>query len=126
VEAWVPVPEAEVDPTALERLRALGGTALVGRIIEIYLENAPKRLEILLRGPGGSEWGELERAAHSLKSSSANLGFLVLGELAQEIETMAERRAEAPMAALLKRLEAAYPEVNARLQAERSRLGAPS
>jgi HPt (histidine-containing phosphotransfer) domain-containing protein len=126
VEDRVPVPEAEVDTTAFERLRALGGPALLARMIELYLENAPKRLEILLRGEGRADWAEMERAAHSLKSSSANLGFHRLGELAQEIETMAERKVEAPMAMLRARLEAACPEVCARLRAERARLGALS
>ena len=72
----------------IENLEALGATGVVQRVLSAYLSEAPpllERLEAALREVSADE---LSRAAHSLKSSSSNVGALVLSSLCQQAEAL--------------------------------------
>lgn len=73
-----------VDPAALQRLRRLGGDALVRRMIEVFLEDAPKRLVAAREAVAMDDLDGARRASHSLKSAAGILG-------ARELQTAAER-----------------------------------
>jgi len=55
-------------------------------LIQTYLEDAPKKLEQLEQGARVGELVDLIAPAHSLKSTSANLGAMRLSELAKVVE----------------------------------------
>jgi HPt (histidine-containing phosphotransfer) domain-containing protein len=81
-----------VDPSVLASLRTLerpGGPSLVERVVTTYLESSPSQLaearEALERG----DHAVLRRAAHTLKSSSGNVGALRLSQLCRELEASA-------------------------------------
>lgn len=100
---------AVIDPKAHARLEEWGGTGLVTQMIKLFLENAPTRLEQVRNGL--SESGGLkdaERGVHSLKSSAANVGAVVVSRVANEMEEKASDGDAAAMAALLPDLEAAF------------------
>jgi len=88
-----PPPSARIDPAALERLSEWGGGALRSRIIGLFLENAPERMEAIREGlaeerAGGEDAPELaERSAHSLASSAANVGAHMLATLSRRMES---------------------------------------
>lgn len=111
--------DINLDPAALERLRDLGGEALLSKMIELFLENTPKRIQAALEGERTGNWHEVERAAHSIKSSAANLGLGGLQSLAHQVEELAELQQAGPLVPLLHELEAHYPAIRARLQDER-------
>ena len=111
--------DIQLDPAALERLRELGGEALLTKMIDLFLENTPKRIQAALEGEKVGNWHEVERAAHSLKSSAANLGLNGLQALACEVEELAELQKADRIVPLLGELQAAYPAIRARLQEER-------
>ncbi len=111
--------DIHLDPAALDRLRDLGGEALLSKMIELFLENTPKRIQAALEGEKTGNWHEVERAAHSLKSSAANLGLNGLRALACEVEELAEVQNADRIVPLLRELEAVYPAIRARLQDER-------
>ncbi|WP_331487975.1 hybrid sensor histidine kinase/response regulator [Luteimonas endophytica] len=74
-----------IDQEVLEELRSMLGDE-VDRLIDVFLEDTPRllaRLEIAASGP---DYDALRDAAHSLKSSSANLGAMMLSAAAKRIE----------------------------------------
>ncbi|HXX93164.1 MAG TPA: Hpt domain-containing protein [Planctomycetota bacterium] len=116
--------DVTLDPAALDRLRELGGVALLSKMIDLFLENTPKRIQAALEGERTGNWHEVERAAHSIKSSAANLGLAGLRSLAQQVEALAEVEESGPLLPLLQELEACYPLVRVRLLDERKTLDA--
>ena len=78
------------DPGARDRLRRLGGESLVHRMSELFLENAPKRIEAAVGAAASGDMAALGRAVHSLKGMAANLGFRDLQALTGVLERLAE------------------------------------
>jgi HPt (histidine-containing phosphotransfer) domain-containing protein len=77
-----------IDPAVIQGLRDLGGDdepGLLAELIEIFLEDAPERMKDITEGLATGDVGRVERGAHTLKSSSANIGALGLSELCRKI-----------------------------------------
>ena len=74
-----------LDEETLEELHAVIG-AETARIINVYLEDAPQLVAQLEQAALGPDFDVLRDAAHSLKSSSANLGAMALSAAAKRIE----------------------------------------
>ncbi|HWQ95507.1 MAG TPA: response regulator [Gammaproteobacteria bacterium] len=89
-----PAPVAKspaMDDKALDKIRALqmeGEPDLLSEIIASYLGDAPVQLEAIHRAVATGDAEGLRRSAHSMKSSSANLGATVLSSLCKELEEM--------------------------------------
>ncbi len=76
---------------ALDSIRALskdGGDALVHKVISAYVDDTPQQLATLRTAIAGIDPEQLRRAAHSLKSSSANVGALALAQLCKDMEQL--------------------------------------
>ncbi len=81
-----------VDEEILGELRGmLGGE--VDRLIDVFLEDTPRLIAALENAASGPDYAALRDAAHSLKSSSANLGAMSLSAAAKRIETGARQAA---------------------------------
>jgi signal transduction histidine kinase/DNA-binding response OmpR family regulator/HPt (histidine-containing phosphotransfer) domain-containing protein len=84
-----PIPEATGEPvldnTALDELYAVIGQD-ASRIVTVFLEDAPHLLAQLERAALAPDYPALRDAAHSLKSSSANLGAMALSAAAKRVE----------------------------------------
>jgi HPt (histidine-containing phosphotransfer) domain-containing protein len=63
-----------------------GNRALLGELVEIFLNDLPMQLQTLRAGARGGDSREAERIAHSLKSSLAILGAPTAARLAAELE----------------------------------------
>lgn len=110
-----------LDITVLNSLRALqhrDNTDLLGRLIQLYMRNTPPLLETLRQAVTRGDAPTVHKAAHSLKSSSGNLGALTLSTLCRELETMGRTHCLASAPAVLARLEAEYSAVCAALLVE--------
>ena len=84
-------PIAELDATTLNNIRALqrdGGPDILAKVVNLYLKNAPPLLEKIQEATATGNAQLLRATAHSLKSSSANVGATRLAELCAELETM--------------------------------------
>jgi HPt (histidine-containing phosphotransfer) domain-containing protein len=93
--AGAPAGKATIDPAviALFRRRRPG---FLERILTAYLEEAPKYLQTLKAASLAEDYPAMKMAAHTLKSSSANVGAVRLSEFCQEIEnTISRKDAEA-------------------------------
>ena len=60
-----------------------------GDLVRVYLEDAPQRLRELEFAAEGNDAAAQVAPAHTLKSSSANIGATALSELARHIEQTA-------------------------------------
>lgn len=80
-----------LDAEALSRLRRLGGDDLAGRMASLFLGLAPERLRAARAGLAAGDLDQVRRAAHSLKSSSGNVGAYAVTEAAGQLEEAAER-----------------------------------
>ena len=84
---------AVIDTEVLRNIAALGRPALLGSLIDLYLEHSPPLLATIESAIQGREPTGLAEALHTLKSSSANLGGARLTELLRECEALAHRGA---------------------------------
>jgi len=79
--------EASVNPRALESIRLLAA-GLLERVVRQYIVDAPRYLGQMRTALDAGEPETLRRAAHALKSSSANLGAERFAALCQALETL--------------------------------------
>ncbi|MCC5978892.1 MAG: response regulator [Salinarimonas sp.] len=80
----------------LQQMAQSGGPAFLQRVLGLYFEHAPQALDQLRDAAGRSDPAEAARAAHALKSMSANIGALPLVERLGTIETQAARQNSCP------------------------------
>jgi HPt (histidine-containing phosphotransfer) domain-containing protein len=106
-----PAPDAAGDGlerSALDSIRALdksGGSAVLRRVVGIYLKNAPELARAMRGAADAGDAAAVGRAAHSLKSSSLSVGAARLGALCREIEAAARASPPAISVALVAALE---------------------
>src|SRR5690606_7610629 len=94
--AQPPVLETDI----VDDLRAMLGDE-VDRLIDLFLEDTPRLISTLEAAAAGPDFDALRDAAHSLKSSSANLGAMSLSAAAKRVELAArERSLERPAVAV--------------------------
>jgi PAS domain S-box-containing protein len=106
----LPEPETSqrVNLQTLERISMLGAADLVGEILNLYLAEAPELMARVRESWQAGGGVMLERAAHTLKGSSSNVGADRLAELLREVEESC-RRNESPLdESLLAGIEAEY------------------
>ena len=81
---------AILDSEAIDNLRALGDEmeddTFLKEVIDTYLDDTPKRLAEIDECLAAGDSAKLNRAAHSIKGSSANLGATQVIEVARRIE----------------------------------------
>ncbi|WP_043091574.1 Hpt domain-containing protein, partial [Xanthomonas sp. SHU 166] len=81
----VPAPVLEI--AVLDELREVIGSASVAQIVELFLADAPLLIQRLEQAAAAAQSDALREAAHTLKSSAANLGALALSAAALRIES---------------------------------------
>ncbi|MFY8133883.1 MAG: Hpt domain-containing protein, partial [Aquimonas sp.] len=86
-------------------------------LIRVFLEDTPRTLERLQVAADGSDTHTLVAAAHSLKSTSANLGALDMSELARQIEHGGRAGTLSQPQVLVARLVAEFLRVESALRA---------
>lgn len=76
------------DITMLESIRKMGGDELLNEIIGDYLNYAPGRLAAIREAITANDAKALRRAAHVLRSSSGNLGGVIMGDICNQLENL--------------------------------------
>jgi HPt (histidine-containing phosphotransfer) domain-containing protein len=111
----------ELNRAALDNLRALvgGDPALLGELIDSYLQDTPPLLVKLRRSLDEGNADGVRQAAHPLKSTSRDFGATRLSELAKELEAMGKAGMLEGAADLVAQVEAEYVRVTAALEAVR-------
>lgn len=109
-----------IDTRALDKLRQLGGDNLVDRMVGLFLENGPARLQSAREALAEGRAGDAERFFHSLGSSAANLGAYGLEGLSRRLERMAGEGRLQAVEPLLPELEECLQEARGALLAATS------
>jgi HPt (histidine-containing phosphotransfer) domain-containing protein len=78
--------EDPLDRAAVENLRELGGPEMLSEVAEIFLSHSESSIRELKKAIEADDAPEVERTAHKLKGSSANLGATRITKLCEELE----------------------------------------
>ena len=95
-----------------------GKPELLSRVIKLYLSESPKLVKKLKQAAGASNAQEIAASAHSLKSSSANVGAKALSGYCADLEMSARRADTEEARRLLAKVESEHGSVQAALEAE--------
>ena len=88
-------------------------------LIDVYLDDTPKRLDNLCAALAGGDLETLTREAHTLKSSSANVGAMSISAIAKEIEAAGRQGDVASVGDKARRIQADFQLVKSALEAAR-------
>ena len=97
--------------------------ALFERLLRIYMDFAPKAMAELKVGLSQSNFALINATAHSLKSSSANVGAATLADLCKKLEAVAVLEDATAVAQLIATLDRAFAAVSNEINSELHRLG---
>ncbi|MDL1967839.1 MAG: response regulator [Deltaproteobacteria bacterium] len=128
VRSTAPDEQKETEPLLeqepLERIRALqrpGKPNVLDKIINLYLQNSPVLIKTVRESVEQGDGAALCEAAHSLKSSSANLGAVSMAAVCKKLEDMGRDGRTDATKALLGRIESEYKSASAALADELDR-----
>lgn len=113
--------ETVLDREVIAALRELGGDddpGLFVELVNLFLSDTPERIRALRESLDKKDPTMLERAAHALKSSSANLGALGLSALFRDIEAAGREKDLQRAASLVARTRPEFERVEAALKSE--------
>ncbi len=107
-----------IDRAAIRNLLTMfnGDVAFLNQVIDTYLADATNLLQNIRQATANGQAQELQRAAHSLKSNSANLGATRLSAYGKELEDLGKNGSTAVSAARLADLETEFQQVSTILQ----------
>ena len=110
----------------LREVEKEGVPGLLSSLIDTYLSDSPKLLNRLMSAASDKDAEELNRAAHSFKSSSATLGAMNLSGLCAALEAKAREGEIADAASRVAAIVEEFEAVKEGLDAERQRNGVAS
>ncbi len=108
-----------LNPVLLDQIRSLdesGGDELINKIMCAYLESADNYIHKLEDAMMNEDTDSISRLAHTLKSSSANIGAEKLSEIFKQIEVYGRAGELANVKALQKNLLQHYQQVLAEIR----------
>jgi CheY-like chemotaxis protein/anti-sigma regulatory factor (Ser/Thr protein kinase) len=117
----IPKKEEILEKEALAKIRALqreGAPDIASKVIGLYLESSPGLIQSINESVRQGNSALLYEAAHSLKSSSANLGAMRMAAICKELENMAKNTRLTDATSLINAVGAEYEQVTNALQQE--------
>ncbi|MDJ0568267.1 MAG: ATP-binding protein [Pleurocapsa sp. MO_192.B19] len=113
--------QAILDLNVLNSLRQLAGAKaqeLLTKIVNQYFEDSPDRLTAIAKALETKDTEALRKAAHGFRSSSANLGAVIITDYCKDLENMARAGEMPENPEILTELEAEYAKAKIALQQE--------
>jgi signal transduction histidine kinase/DNA-binding response OmpR family regulator len=120
----IPEPKTEnvvLDQQALERIRALhrpSSASFFAKVVGLYSSNSSALIDAMRAAALSNDAAGVRNAAHSLKSSSANVGAMAFAELCRDVEVAAGDGRLDHACMLLERLLAEHKDVLRALDAQ--------
>ena len=108
-----------LDPDVVESLRQLtppGEPDVLGQILQLFLDEAPKRLDALRSAMASGDAGNVQRTAHSLKGSSGNIGAHAMYDVCRQLDDRAKSGNLAVLQPLVDSLSAEYRKVETEIR----------
>ena len=87
-----PLPGPVLDPLVLENLRQLtadGEPDVLAEVLQLFLEDVPRRIAKLRAGCAAGDAVEVYTTAHSLKGSAGNIGAQTLFAVCRQLDDKA-------------------------------------
>jgi HPt (histidine-containing phosphotransfer) domain-containing protein len=109
-----------INTHALDNIRALSadrGAVLVRRVVGAFIDDSPQQFASLQTALAGADAGALRKIAHSLKSSSANVGAEALAQLCKDLELLGRSNTTEGAAGILADMAHEYQAVRLSLSA---------
>jgi HPt (histidine-containing phosphotransfer) domain-containing protein len=100
-----------------------GDPAFLAEMIDTFLDDAPAQIAAMRQALAGGQPEDYRRAAHSLKSNSANFGALARAEMGRQMEEQGKAGALAGEAERLAEAEVEFEKVRQALLALRPEAG---
>jgi HPt (histidine-containing phosphotransfer) domain-containing protein len=116
------VSEPAIDPATFRGLVEMTGNdlAFIDELVDTYLGDGQVQVAALRDAAARGAGDDLVRPAHSLKSSSLNVGALALGELCRQLEEDARGGSVADAADRVEAIARAFEDARAALLDERA------
>jgi HPt (histidine-containing phosphotransfer) domain-containing protein len=107
-----------IDREALDNLlETVGGDQeFLDELIDSFLDDSPQQLAAMQQALSAGNAEELRRAAHSLKSNSANFGAQTLSQMCKELEEIGRNGALDSAAGRVEQILAEYQRVKRALE----------
>lgn len=113
-----------VNELMLLRLQKIGGDKLLSKMIDLFIEDAGKKVDCACCAFQEGDLDGVARAVHSLRSSAGNIGADSLVELAGKIENIIRQKADDPLTELVPDLKVQFSNVITVLAEKRKEIGA--
>jgi HPt (histidine-containing phosphotransfer) domain-containing protein len=98
-------------------LKEMMGDDFIGELVDTYLQDSPELFQQMHQALDAQDAESFRRAAHSLKSNSANFGAMQLSALARELEMMGRENRLGQAGETLVKAEKEYAQVEQALEA---------
>ncbi len=111
---------AAVDTAVLDEFLAMmgeEGQGVLSDLIDLYNANSPMLIEQMRRQISAERYPDLQRAAHTLKGNSYQLGAKPLGDICFEMEKLAKANSLAGAPELLQKISIEFSRVKQELEA---------
>jgi CheY-like chemotaxis protein len=118
--------DSPIDPKTIANLRAMENEAhpdVLGKVAQMYLDRAPTMLNTLRAAVLRGDAADMQKAAHSFKSSSGNVGASTLAALCKELEARGRDDCIGDAADMLTVIETEYQAVQRALETEMQQVG---
>ena len=106
-----------IDLAVFVNLREMMGADFMVELVDTYLQDSPEMLAQMHQALDAQDAESFRRAAHSLKSNSANFGAMQLSALARELEMMGRENRLGEAGDTLVKAEKEYAQVEQALEA---------
>jgi two-component system, sensor histidine kinase and response regulator len=104
-------PDTEyLDLNVLEKISKLdnGSNEFLKKIVDLYLRETPFLISQMHQGIQEKNSEKISQAAHSLKSTSANMGAVIISNICQDLESKSQLKMIDEVAPLIDRIENEY------------------
>lgn len=108
-----------LDMSVVEELMSFaddGDPELVLDLIQMFLDDGPTKVQAVVTGVAQGDFERAERAAHSLKGSSGNLGAKLLSQVCEELQNATRYHREDDSRRLAPVLQQQYAAAEAELR----------
>jgi HPt (histidine-containing phosphotransfer) domain-containing protein len=113
------MPEVLDQDTLAALLESVGGdTEFLKELVDAYVESTPQMFAAMRKAAAEGDAPALQRAAHSLKTGSANMGALALAKQCRELEFIGKAGDLGGVEPRIDAAAAAYEHVAAALQTQ--------
>jgi HPt (histidine-containing phosphotransfer) domain-containing protein len=104
-----------IDAEVIENLKSLGGMELLMELHTVYMATSTALIKDIHTAVSSNNAQLLQEKAHSLKSSSGNMGALALSQLCLQLEKMGQSKNLDQAAAITQQLDKEFKQVSVEL-----------